>query len=511
MSDSSIPELMFTMLSLIFLLLGVVLIVSIVMSMMNPYDQIAFANTEALRAAIDQSCTTGREVTIPLDLTQNTPAFTGLFSVLPTWLIHTNGDPNYLLYYESFPYGQAVGWEAYQNMQNRLVTSIPANFEGQKYADVVKYVDTIIKTARENGISPVEGVIINNIMIGKARSDFYLGESAEVPKDGGGAGIDLGPSGVEETLSKYGDWKELDTVTEEPLGGDNTFVFNNYKSLNDFEKSAIKYLPCGVNSLCLKTRSGVYRFPLRCTDIKNVQLVYNAMDDSATEDYVNEVFGQGMFAKLSFFAVKVVMNLPFFGGFNTLGEMGMQTFKSANAFKISDFAMVSPCSIKEATISKTRCEQTQPEVPGLIDKEYTVCTSVDRFPIFSYDKNGVLVNTGKDRYMCRESIGETKDTVPASNFAANDQCIQIEITKLKDDYCWTPNQYKKAEGFVEAVLNFDPIREMGMMFFFDPPVRENSQYIKNNNIVVLNPTDIALGKGQQMFEALARKWWWGWP
>ena len=56
MADPSIPEIMFTTTSLLFLLIGVVLLVSIIMATFNPYDQIAFANTEKLRAKMDQAC-----------------------------------------------------------------------------------------------------------------------------------------------------------------------------------------------------------------------------------------------------------------------------------------------------------------------------------------------------------------------------------------------------------------------------------------------------------------------
>jgi len=74
--DTSISEVMYTMMSLLFLLLGIVLLVSILMSTIDPYDQAAFANVEKLRASIDEACFTGNPVTVSnFELPQNTPKF----------------------------------------------------------------------------------------------------------------------------------------------------------------------------------------------------------------------------------------------------------------------------------------------------------------------------------------------------------------------------------------------------------------------------------------------------
>ena len=44
MADQDISEIIYTMMSLLFLLLGIVLLVAILMSTINPAEQIAFAN-----------------------------------------------------------------------------------------------------------------------------------------------------------------------------------------------------------------------------------------------------------------------------------------------------------------------------------------------------------------------------------------------------------------------------------------------------------------------------------
>ena len=42
-----------------------------------------------------------------------------------------------------------------------------------------------------------------------------------------------------------------------------------------------------MNSLCLKTRSGVYLFPLhQCNDIKNIQVVYDKRSITTVGDVV---------------------------------------------------------------------------------------------------------------------------------------------------------------------------------------------------------------------------------
>ncbi|KHO47688.1 MAG: hypothetical protein QT00_C0002G0348 [archaeon GW2011_AR5] len=294
--DTSISEIMYTMMSLLFLLLGVVLLVSIAMSTIDPYDQIAFANVEKLRASMDEACFTGSPVTVNnFQLPQNTPKFTSLISVMPIWLIRTNGDPNFVLYYESFPAGDATGWEIYQGMENRLITHLPAGYDNRLPADVKTYSDSIeqLWNTRVVGDEDVEltskkleGVIVNNVVIGSKRSDFYYGPNSAYGGSGGsrGAGpVDTGPGGTLAALSKFGEWRDLvNPDSENPVAseGDNAFIFNNYKGLTSFEKSAIKYAPCGDNSLCLKTRTGVYKYPLRqCSDIKYIEMKYDARDE----------------------------------------------------------------------------------------------------------------------------------------------------------------------------------------------------------------------------------------
>src|SRR3990167_8970834 len=112
MDNVPVSQLIFTALSLVFLLLGLTLIITVIM-FANPYDTIAFANVEKLRAAMDQACLNpGAEVDISFTLQQTNPSRLSLaFSFLPIWITNIYGDPKYTVYYEAFPPGEGTGWE----------------------------------------------------------------------------------------------------------------------------------------------------------------------------------------------------------------------------------------------------------------------------------------------------------------------------------------------------------------------------------------------------------------
>jgi uncharacterized membrane protein YgcG len=535
MTDASISEMTFTMLSLLFLLLGVVLIVSILMSTINPYQQITFANTEKLRAAIEQACS-GRDTTINIDLPQNTPKFTGVFTVMPIWIITASGDPNYVLYYESFPIGEGTGWEIYQTMQNRLVTYLPDGYGGgdKNYEDVQKYAEEVIKKARAKNAGFIEGVIISNIVLDdKYDSSFYLGEGRAAGEGIGGGGSfgGAGASGTweqqKENLNKLGKWKYVDEKTNGPSVGDNVFKFNNYAGLSTFEKSAIKYEACGENSLCLKTRNGVYRFPLRgCRDIKAVHMIYKALGDTDAMDlHVKEIFGltvagelKGFLERAGWFKVlqKRLGKILLVGKVWVIGDLVTNMVQRHIAFKVSDFSATSPCSIKNAEIKKVPCRTAQPAIPGYVDEKFEVCESFMEYPMYQYTQDGKLAKLGKKHYACIESMGPGIDTVPEIAFKPEDQCIQVEVKKFISDYCWTPNPYKDTnDGFFETLLQGDIIKE-SYLWFFDPPIHSHTAYIEPSpdypqEVAVLKPTHIALKAGEGLFSELGRKWWWGWP
>ncbi len=518
MTDQSIPEVMYTMISLLFLLLGIVLLATILMSALNPYEQVVYANTEKLRSAMDQACL-GNPVSSKFNFPQNTPAMTGLFTVLPIWIITTNGDPNYVLYYESFPPGEATGWEVYQNMQNRLITYLPDGWEGRTVDDVDKYVEDVVKkTQSKTGL--IEGVVVSNIEIGKIRTDYYVGQKS------GGAGGSGAASAVSESpaigassafstskrvLSEYGDWQRKN-ADGEPLDGDNYFKFKNYIALNAFEKSAVKYTTCGENSLCLKTRSGVYRFPLRnCDNLKAAQIVY---DETAGGM-------EGTRIKVIKDLITTTASIPLFAFVSKFGGSGLLTYGATKFVKDSmlyvlgaksqDFNIESPCDIKEATVEKVACSDFNYDSSTYINK-MNPCTNKVEYPLYKYSEDGKLVSAGS-RSVCIEKIGTTIDTVDGGAYGSEEQCVRVFV-KSKEGYCWTPDPYKKVDGdfffnrqeFLSIIPYVSdwimPVHRYTSIIAHDDSVRET---------IVLTPTDVALKKGQEFFSQMDRKWWWGWP
>ncbi len=522
MAEVTTPEVIFTTTSLVFLLIGIVLLISIVMAVANPYNQIAFANVEKLRSSMNHACLNNdplNPVTISFSLPQNKPSLTAIFTVMPIWLINTNGDPNYVVYYEAFPQSDAVGWEVYQNMHNRLIVPYPAGREGDNYQDVKDFIKEVRDTAEGKGIDPITGVVINNIILS---NKIYLDQEDE--RTSLGTTADIGQD-ILKDVGEYGDWEKKDH-DETPSQGDNVFSFTNYMSLNTFEKSAIKYIPCGAQSLCLKTRDGVHRFPLRnCDDIKAVQLVYNGVGDVNYQTQVAESLGIGGGVTVGKFLSGLGIKgwfkrVPYIGATVLLYDLIANVLERHISFKVSNFDVVSPCSINEMKITKASCTQAQQSIDGYIDASYTPCTNVVKYPLYEYDtKSEKLIavrdSKGKEveHYVCVESVGNEIDDIPGSaadKFSSQDVCLQVSITELKDDYCWTPNPYKNAGGFWEWVTTTDAIRG-AFGIFFESPVPLNSGYIADTQTVVLGPTDVALEKGKGLLDAFDRKWWWGWP
>ena len=558
---------MYTMMSLLFLLLGVVLIASIVMSVINPYDQVAFANVEKLRASMNQACL-GGDATLKFSLPQNTPMLTGLFPVLPQWQISTNGDPNYVLYYESFPPGEAVGWEIYQNMQNRIVVYLPDRGEGMTQDDVMNYVKDVINKAKQKNVGLVEGAVVGNIVVDKTRSDFYMGEKGGDIQ----AATNEWQARIKEDSKKYGDWSQKTADTGMPADGDNYFKFNSYVTLNSFEKSSIKYESCGENSLCLKTRGGVYRFPLsQCSNIKGVQMVYDARNRKAVYGAaglmltavgaVAAIAGGGTVAvgaAVPVGATPIAAGVYEIGGTAILAEGGTVTgVSSATAasggvlswignglksllgfgwsksptaiitggsysvysalsavsgalvsYKTQDFNIESPCEIKEMTVTRAKCVSDLPLDWG-VDQKACAVDKVISYKIFQYGSDGKLHAVGQ-HYTCAEKVNNDIDTMAGGSYGSDDYCLQVKVTEKASGFCWTPDPYK--DSFWSSNIDTQFIaRNLKLT-----PVHDTLAYIDAANSpagdvysFVLKIYDI--GKAESLREWAARKLSWGWP
>ena len=127
-----IEELSFTLIKLIILIIGVVFLFMVFSGVVDAaYEQIAFANVEKLKAAIDEACfkgaTSKNPIEIEFELPQririlNVPALGALTEALIGGLvIRSTGDPAYVVYYEMFPVSEGISWEVYHKFGYRTI------------------------------------------------------------------------------------------------------------------------------------------------------------------------------------------------------------------------------------------------------------------------------------------------------------------------------------------------------------------------------------------------------
>ncbi len=537
----AIEEVIFPAISLVFLLLGIVLLASILFSAFNPYDQIAFLNAEKLRAKIDEACFKGTGVEVSMDsfeLRQNKPFATWIFTVLPRWLIRSSGDPNYVIYYESFPPGEATGWEIYHDMQNRLIVPIteeflknPTDVNGNTIPNtpekapypaslVEEYVKQVAKKSEDKNVGPIDSVIISNIVLSEDfRSDFVFKKPEAVGEtDNWKGGIVPETKSAQQRFFSYGKWNKQGEETKIPLGGDNQFVFSNYLGLSPVEKTAIKYMPCGENSLCLKTRSGVYSFPLRVcnkndpNEIKSIQLNWDGGSHVSLGD---EITTQAK-AAVAIGAMLLKSGIIFKSGATALLIDAIRDiFKYRTSYKVGDFYAASPCALSSEdlpdedysiNIKKTPCSKN-------------LCDSYISYPLYQYNAKSQELSPAGEHYVCTQALGDHMSSLPPTGLDSGD-CIEINIKSLTNGYCWTP--YPRQSGGVERQtiwkeqtkkLSRDLATSISLFFGF--PIYENTNFIASSsdidNIIVLNPTGTILKKIEGMFGDFDRKWWWGWP
>lgn len=488
---------------LVLFLLGMTF--STVSAFMNPDKQIVLLNTMNLRSKINEACLTGGPVTLQgFEFPQPKPmTLLGLSDEFVRFAIRAGGDPHYVLYYEAFPYGEGVGWELYQDLGNRVMApykyvdpatgqepaigaTIPVtDFENQMLFDddsFLKKVNTEVSErfrrppfrSENEEIMDISRIsLVSNIVLHEKLGAIPGGiETAEGPVLWIGGTTQNGDTSrsIESMLDlqSLGEWET-----------DNYFAFANYRGLSQLEQSFIKYRPCGDNTLCLKTREGVHKFPLddSCSDIKYMQLVFDSRYDSTTTGLmvlyvgVEVFFTRGMITKtvvkgltlggkvLSFFS-------KFVPGLGTLSVIasGAVIREVATAvagyflnFKMTDFYVASPCSIEgDLTIEKTDCIS----YPGEFDR---TCDRMMVYPIYEYNEQGTGVTKIGEHHTCVEGIGDEfgeinilKDSdqlggnlrIPKNS----DECIRITLREKPDSFCWTPNAYNEEDNFFAEIF-----------------------------------------------------------
>jgi hypothetical protein len=234
-------------------MVALVVIIAILMSVLGgikPNRQIAMANAQQLALAINDVCLSGTPKMINFSFPQTEPeTFGGMLpGVLPRLAIKSEGDPNYLIYYEHFPIAEGVGWEALASLGKRIVWPIAGSNIDNVYS-LFAAMDWL------NHSQGVEGapIIVPNIILGQNNM--------------------TGDIGV---------WQ-----------GNYYKFLRSMSSLSSLEKSAIKYRSCGENSLCFKMPDGIIRMPLS----SNCQIDYIGIEAGRMGGFL------GVFERSDFYIV----------------------------------------------------------------------------------------------------------------------------------------------------------------------------------------------------------------
>ena len=267
MATVSVEILTYTAVGIVITILGFVFLFVIGSGLVKAaYEQTAFANVEKLRSAIDEACFKGEGNIVELDfeLPQRLPPSIWLLEewfyehIIGELIIRPSGDPEYIVYYEMFPPGEAIGWEVYHDFGYRAIVMLP---EGATLSTAGSFIEELRAEAKgmlgAKLIDKPLDVFIGNVEL-TSSFDPSTGEPAE--------------RGYGEFFG-IGEWEEMGLYDR------SDFIFDNYLALSAMNKTFLKYQPCGENSLCLKTTKGIYSYPLKyCKEagIEYVQLVNTA-------------------------------------------------------------------------------------------------------------------------------------------------------------------------------------------------------------------------------------------
>lgn len=502
-------------LQVIVVLIFIVLFANIIRGFGYPHRQTAFANIELLRSSMNKACATGNPVEIDgFELPQNIPPdFGGLVSIVPKMWTRTNGDPTYVLYYENFPPGEAIGWEAYietnfrfitpySTLNNIILNNYLKDLDGlaiKEAAEVLdRYRNTVYKKYESSGqvaSTSFDAIVFSNIVLSNNIPQENV-QGQEVPDS-------LGIQG------DIGNWENKD------LGDSYKFYrFNAYQLLPTINKTLVKYRSCGAGNLCLKTSDGVYAFPLTgckksdgSLKIKYVQLIYDVQNKYAVLDSLANV-GTGAGILVAQIAIKALIKkiastaiIKLIGGVAARLGVGLiggpigaaisigitlwgiydiakgllaEPFNAFYLEKTSDFYLASPCQYR----SKVVIEYSNNCVDPTGDKEQ--CQHMISYPTYEVDDKGKLNKIG-EHYSCTDYNGklfkEDSDNYDPVNMVSSAPCLKIKFISdryPKNDFCWTGN-----------------VRRLSYNDFLLQPVMSSSTYLKDYNGVVLSDSSIS--------------------
>jgi len=485
----------------------------------NPDKQMSYANVQKLATAMNEACLTGKSSVDNFQLPQPSPTkMWGISDWIPKIALGLGGDPHYVLYYEAFPPGEGIGWEVYEGMNYRVVAPLPdpdkldgiggcpKNEGDGKKPEITKCeVNEFISNVKKDSVAEIQ----------QLEQSLPEGKRTEVTVPDV-----VVPNIILDNQKKAGTpLTKTDsfpgTVGEWNFGGDSGedyYTFDNYFTLPIVQKSFVKYRACGENSLCMKTREGVYKFPLDyCKDssgdktIKTIRIDYDARYITYDEFKVGvgETVALGVEAAFIGTIAEALAGSPQLAvaaivatGASVRGVL-LDFYNAGANIRSSDFYIASPCSSLEGgttlEIEKTECS----------------CSKYIEYPLYQLNENTQVLEKKSEHFQCLDSIEnegapEITDKIP---------CLKITINYRKKGFCWTPDtdldKNLKDKSWLAKLgsgLSLIDYESRIAALLGGRPIKDSTDYY--NGDIIFKPTaNIELG----MIKALQAKWNWAWP
>ena len=401
--------------------------------------EIAKVNVQSvLVTKINEACIKpiGNKIEIDgFSLMQPTPSTFGqTVFVVPKFNILGMGDPEFLVYYEAFPYGEGIGWEVYQ-FQDLHRIYLPYDEEVKDGTTFEEFNEKLWKDEDSFLIRKTNEILEKRPDLRDKKFAIYvtnvmLSEYTDmIPTREPEPFIPIS----DEARSRqpgtwlYGSARNIEEELEIPN------VFRPVITVNREQKHIIKYRACGKNALCLKTPTEIYRYPLdsACENIENIHLSYSGAENEA--ELMKRAFGNWRTRLREIIAKTILSGGNIVGAIiTTFSETVVKSLSSVYLnVKDSDFYIASPCSINgKITIEKKQCSQIY-------------CDQWIKYPIYAVypDDNGILrVYKLRDHYQCTSSI-RNDEGIKSEPPPQGRECLDVKVEKLVNNYCWTRDPY----------------------------------------------------------------------
>ena len=384
------------MISIVFVILGSILMFvmfSLLLNLDNIHAAVAEANFDNLGSAINEVCALNRhraETTIDFKLPERKPTVSLLgaqLAFLNAYRMKGQGDPIFLIYYEMFPPGEAIGWEVYQDFDTaglRIISESEA--DPSRFPKIIS--DTEKRIKREDGVDQERDIhpAIINVVLSEAIPEFF---------------DPLGIYVKGRDFKNIGEWEEENEF----------FAFSGFDVMYKHDKRAalsLKYLSCGDNSLCMKSPWGVRKYHLDACEengIDYIQFVYPA--DKNPRYRVRE------------------------------GDFYIASPCEAKLRIVVDKGDSEGCRTNPPGVGR------EVDIPGPFDVPIPLasvhtCDNAIVYPIFEY-QGGSLVKVG-EHYSCMDPIvadDDEEDYLDGEGM----NCVRV-IYEEKSDFCYTYNTEK---------------------------------------------------------------------